>query len=102
MNLPPTVAAYFSLYDLYFTTHTLVETAASFILQGGKYLFLDEVHRYNNWAQEIKNLYDFYPKLCKVITGSSVLEIAAKQQGDLSRRVHMYELPVFLSESILL
>lgn len=46
LALPPSQAAYFSLDDLYFTTHPLVEVAAQFHKRGGKYLFLDEVHKY--------------------------------------------------------
>lgn len=92
MGLKPTEAAFLSLDDLFFTSHNLVQTAEAFHRQGGKFLFLDEVHRYPNWAQEIKNLYDFYPGLSIVFTGSSILDIN-RQQGDLSRRVRMYELP---------
>jgi predicted AAA+ superfamily ATPase len=92
LGLLPKEAAFLSLDDLYFSSHTLVETAETFLRQGGKYLFLDEVHRYNNWAQEIKNLYDFYPQLSIVFTVSSIIEIS-QQEGDLSRRVRMYELP---------
>jgi predicted AAA+ superfamily ATPase len=47
----------------------------SFVKRGGKYLFLDEVHKYPNWSQELKNIYDDYPELKVVFTGSSLLEI---------------------------
>src|ERR1041384_2433454 len=60
-KLPAAKAAYFSLDDLYFTHHSLKETAADFYKQGGKILVLDEVHKYASWSREIKNLYDFYP-----------------------------------------
>lgn len=40
-----------------------------------RYLFLDEVHKYPQWAQEIKNIYDDFPELKVVFTGSSLLEI---------------------------
>ncbi|MFM9944271.1 MAG: ATP-binding protein [Bacteroidia bacterium] len=85
-------AAYFSLDDLYFTQHTLKETVEHFYKQGGKILVLDEVHKYKNWSKEIKNSYDFYPDLKIVFTGSSIIDIS-KQEGDLSRRALMYELP---------
>jgi len=91
-NLPAKHRAYFSLDDLYFTQHSLKETAVAFYKGGGKILVLDEVHKYKTWAQEIKILYDFYPKLQIVFTGSSIIDIA-KQQGDLSRRALIYELP---------
>ena len=85
-------AVYFSLDDLYFSGHTLVETAEAFHKKGGTCLFLDEVHKYRGWAREIKNMYDFYPDLRIVFTGSSIIDIS-KEEGDLSRRVRMYELP---------
>ena len=53
-HLPPEQAAYFSLDDLYFTTHHLKDTVDEFYRNGGKILVLDEVHKYPNWAQEIK------------------------------------------------
>ncbi|MBA3899380.1 MAG: AAA family ATPase [Bacteroidetes bacterium] len=92
LNLPETKAAYFSLDDLYFTQNSLKETAIAFYKAGGEILVLDEVHKYPTWAQEIKNLYDFYPKLHIIFTGSSIIDIS-KQQGDLSRRALVYELP---------
>ncbi len=91
-NMPADKAAYFSLDDLYFTQHSLKETIRDFHRQGGKILVLDEVHKYKNWSAEIKNSYDFFPDLKIVFTGSSIINIS-KQQGDLSRRALIYELP---------
>jgi predicted AAA+ superfamily ATPase len=91
LNLKATEAAYFTLDDLYFTTNSLVETAEAFYRGGGKYLFLDEVHKYPSWSRHIKNLYDFYPDLKIVFTGSSIIDIA-REEADLSRRVLMYDL----------
>lgn len=90
-NLPTEKAAYFSLDDLYFTNHSLKETVNQFYKNGGIILVLDEVHKYKNWSQEIKNCYDFYPDLKIIFTGSSIIDIA-KQEGDLSRRALLYEL----------
>ncbi|WP_310558881.1 AAA family ATPase [Flavobacterium sp.] len=90
-NLPTEKAAYFSLDDLYFTSHSLKETVSTFYKNGGQILVLDEVHKYKNWSQEIKNCYDFYPDLKIVFTGSSIIDIS-KQEGDLSRRALLYEL----------
>lgn len=92
LNLPPEKAAYFSLDDLYFTNHTLNETVEQFYKNGGAILVLDEVHKYKNWSTEIKNIFDFYPKLKIIFTGSSIINLS-KQKGDLSRRALMYELP---------
>jgi len=62
-------ALYVSLDDLYFTTTQLVDFADIFYKQGGKILYLDEVHKYPNWARTIKNIYDFYPDMKLVFTG---------------------------------
>lgn len=91
-NLPTEKAAYFSLDDLYFLEHSLKETVTQFYKNGGSVLVLDEVHKYKNWSIEIKNIYDFFPELKIIFTGSSIIDIS-KQEGDLSRRALMYELP---------
>jgi len=82
---------YVSLDSLWFTENTLSHLADSFVKRGGRHLFLDEVHKYPNWSREIKNLYDDYPKLQIVFTGSSLLEIL-NARADLSRRSVNYEL----------
>jgi predicted AAA+ superfamily ATPase len=76
---------YVSLDDLYFANHSLVETADKFHKDGGKFLFIDEIHKYPKWSQTLKYLYDNYPDLKVVFTGSSVLDIL-KGSADLSRR----------------
>jgi predicted AAA+ superfamily ATPase len=90
-NLPTEKAVYFSLDDLYFTKNSLKETVSQFYKNGGLVLVLDEVHKYKNWSQEIKNCYDFFPDLKIIFTGSSIIDIT-KQEGDLSRRALLYEL----------
>ena len=80
--------------DIYFSAHTLLETARDFFARGGKYLYIDEIHKYQNWSGEIKNIYDSLPLLHVVYSGSSMLDL--KQGGaDLSRRVIEYHLPVW-------
>jgi predicted AAA+ superfamily ATPase len=76
---------YVSMDDLYFAGHSLLETADKFHKDGGKYLFIDEIHKYPEWSKTLKNLYDNYPDLKVVFTGSSVLDIL-KGSADLSRR----------------
>jgi predicted AAA+ superfamily ATPase len=61
------------------------------VKRGGTYLFLDEVHKYPNWSQELKNAYDDYSGLKIVFTGSSLLEIL-NSRADLSRRAVVYEM----------
>ena len=53
-----TDALYVSLDNIWFTTHSLSELAEEFHKNGGKALFLDEVHKYPTWSTEIKNIYD--------------------------------------------
>jgi uncharacterized protein len=83
---------YVTLDDLYFRTHTLTEVAEEFHQQGGKHLFLDEVHKYPVWQTEVKNLFDFKRGLQIVMSGSSILALQ-RSQADLSRRVTSYLLP---------
>ena len=82
---------YVSLDSLEFNNRTIVGLADEFVRKGGKYLFLDEVHKYGNWAQELKNIYDDYPELKVIFTGSSLLEIL-NARYDLSRRAVVYHL----------
>lgn len=91
MDAAPEECLYLSMDDIYFSTHTLTETAERFRQLGGKYLFLDEVHKYAGWAREVKNIYDFYKDLNLVLTGSSIIEMLALEV-DLSRRARVYEL----------
>ena len=76
----------------YFTTHTLVDTADRFCKLGGRYLFIDEIHKYENWSREIKEIYDLHRDLHIVISGSSLLQIN-DGQTDLSRRLTEYLMP---------
>ena len=85
---------YVSLDAIWFTNNSLTDLADAFVKQGGEYLFLDEVHKYPNWSQEIKNIYDDYPKLHIVFTGSSLLEIL-NARADLSRRAVIYSMQGF-------
>lgn len=80
---------YVSADNVYFTSHTIVETADAFVKEGGEHLFIDEVHKYKDWSRELKQLYDVHPKLKITFTGSSVLDIY-KGEADLSRRALIY------------
>jgi predicted AAA+ superfamily ATPase len=91
LNLPVEDAMYASCDDIWFSEHRLVGLADAFSKRGGKYLFLDEVHKYPNWSQELKNIYDDFPELKIVFTGSSLLEIL-NARADLSRRAITYNM----------
>lgn len=82
---------YVTADDMYFADHKLLDLAEQFVKMGGKYLFIDEIHRYANWSKELKLIYDYLPHLQVVFTGSSMLDIY-RGTDDLSRRVQLYAL----------
>ena len=108
---------YVTADHFHFATHSLFETAETFNKNGGKFFFIDEVHKYARWSQELKLMYDAFPDLHVYFTGSSILDIE-KGEADLSRRApkyliqglsfrefldirHQIKVPVFSLEQIL-
>jgi hypothetical protein len=91
LNKTPDEVMYANMDDLYFSKNALIDFTDEFVKKGGKYLFLDEVHKYKNWSQEIKNIYDYFPDLKIVVTGSSALNIY-RGNADLSRRAIHYKM----------
>ena len=85
-------ALYVSLDHIWFANHSLLDLAEYHYTHGGTHLFLDEVHKYKGWQQEVKNIYDAYPQLHIVVTGSSMLKLEESMMGDLSRRHRQYTL----------
>ncbi|MCD6172347.1 MAG: ATP-binding protein [Sulfurimonas sp.] len=83
-------ALYLSLDTPYMQSVLLIDFAQEFEQNGGEVLFIDEVHKYDNWATHIKNIYDSLD-IKVVFSGSSILQIA-KQNADLSRRTIIYHL----------
>lgn len=90
-NLNSNEALYVTAEDFYFADHRLIDLADNFVKMGGKYLFIDEIHKYKDWSKELKLIYDYHVELKIVFTGSSVLDIN-KGAADLSRRAVMYQL----------
>lgn len=84
-------ALYINLDSAYFTRHDLMDTVHTFYTSGGECLLLDEVHKYPHWSQYVKNIYDLYPTIKIVFTGSSLLQIL-NAEADLSRRCVSYEM----------
>ncbi|MBR0100412.1 MAG: ATP-binding protein [Treponema sp.] len=84
-------ALFVSLDNIWFAKNSLLDLADSFSKNGGKILYLDEVHRHEDWSIYIKNIYDDYPELQVVFTGSSLLQIL-DARADLSRRPVMYNM----------
>ncbi len=69
----------------------LYELAEEFAKVGGKYLLLDEIHKYKDFALDLKAIYDFYPEMKVVFTGSCATSIY-NSQADLSRRAVLYHM----------
>ncbi|MDL2208008.1 AAA family ATPase [Parabacteroides sp. OttesenSCG-928-O15] len=88
-NLNPAETLYITAEDFHFVNNRLIDLADTFVKQGGKHLFIDEIHKYSDWAKELKLMYDYHKDLRIVFTGSSVLDIK-KGAADLSRRAVMY------------
>lgn len=82
---------YVTAEDFYFAENKLVDLADRFVKMGGKYLYIDEIHKYPNWSKELKLIYDYHSGLNVVFTGSSVLDIK-KGSADLSRRSIIYHM----------
>lgn len=86
-------ALYISLDNIWFSEHKLFDLADYHSSHGGTHIFIDEVHRYPqaNWIQEMKNIYDSFPSLHVVFSGSSLLQIDMSK-ADLSRRCIFYDM----------
>ena len=83
---------YISADSTFFAGNTLYDIATKFVQGGGKVLYIDEIHKYQDWSKEVKMMYDFLPELKVVITGSSILELIRGTDADLSRRAIRYKL----------
>ena len=90
-NLNPAETLYITVEDFYFVNNRITELVDTFVKYGGKYLFIDEIHKYKDWATELKLIYDYHKELKVVFTGSSVLDIK-RGATDLSRRAVIYNM----------
>ena len=91
----------------YFSSNSLYDFVEAFYKNGGKCIYIDEVHKYETWSREVKMMYDYLPELKIVLTGSSLLSIKKGVDADLSRRAIEYTLHglsfrefLFLSEGV--
>ncbi|MEA3522056.1 MAG: AAA family ATPase [Campylobacterota bacterium] len=85
-------ALYVNLDDIENSSqYTMTQIAEEFVLNGGRLLCFDEIHKYENWSAELKNIYDRFDKLKIVATGSSALQIN-RGSHDLSRRAIVYNM----------
>jgi len=97
-NFKATEYLYFSADDIYIVNSSIYDIAEEFVLLGGKVLVIDEIHKYKNWAIELKSIYDSFPNLLVRFSGSSMLNIL-NEKYDLSRRcVTSYVTPLSFRE----
>lgn len=83
---------YFSADLVYFQQSTLLQFVSDLhLVEGYRIVFIDEIHKYQGWNQELKNLYDAFPSLIIVFSGSSMLDLI-EGSHDLSRRAKLYRL----------
>jgi uncharacterized protein len=82
-------ALYITMDSLQVADKSLFDIATYHYNNGGTHLFVDEIHKYENWSQELKNINDLYKKFHVVVSGSSILQIN-KGKVDLSRRAVSY------------
>lgn len=84
-------ALYVTVDSPFFQAQDLFEFARGFHQLGGELLLVDEVHKYPDWSVHVKAIYDSFPDLKIVFSGSSLLQIT-KQKADLSRRAIIFNL----------
>jgi len=86
-------AFYFSADNIYFNENKILGFVNElYLTRNIKYFFIDEIHIYKNWQQELKNIYDSFPEVHVVFSGSSSLDLIHGAY-DLSRRAKLYYLP---------
>ncbi|MCB0648830.1 MAG: ATP-binding protein [Saprospiraceae bacterium] len=83
---------YVSMDDLLVAQNSLLSIAEYHNLRGGTHLFIDEIHKYENWSQELKNINDRYKKIKVTVSGSNMLGIN-QGKADLSRRMVEWQVP---------
>jgi len=89
------LALYVSADNLYFLNHPLLELVDKLYKETNvRLLCIDEVHKYPNWNQELKNIADTYPEFRILFSGSSTIDLISGKY-DLSRRVTLYHLHGF-------
>jgi len=85
-------ALYVTADNPWFYEHSLFELIDEWDKNGGKLLLIDEIHKYPQWARELKVGYDGHPQMQFIFSASSAFDIF-KAEGDLSRRATVTLLP---------
>jgi len=83
---------YFSADNIFFSSNSLFDYVCHlYETEGIRVFFIDEAHKYKSWSQELKNIYDSFPDVTIVFSGSSSMDLV-KGAYDLSRRGVMHHL----------
>lgn len=70
---------YINMNNLFFTERGLVSFVDEFYKKGGKLLLLDQIHKYPEWAEDLKICYEQYEDLKIIFTGSSILRVKTNE-----------------------
>lgn len=85
-------AVYVSADNIYFLNHRLFDLVDQLYKETDvQLLCIDEIQKYENWQQELKNIADSFRRLRVLFTGSSMIELISGKY-DLSRRVTLHHL----------
>ncbi|NGX49189.1 MAG: hypothetical protein K940chlam5_00785 [Candidatus Anoxychlamydiales bacterium] len=85
-------ALYVSADNIFFLENKLIDLVDYLYKQTStEILYIDEIHKYPNWKQELKNIVDTYPSIKIFFSGSSMIDLI-QGKYDLSRRVSLYKL----------
>jgi len=90
LNLPPSKALFVSCDHPAFSGISLFDFMEEYASLGGKYVFIDEIHKVKDFQSHMKSIYDFLD-LKVYFSGSSALYL---NNPDLARRFSMFKLPV--------
>ncbi len=66
---------YVNLNNFYFTKRKIVSFVDEFYKTGGKTLIFDQIHKYPEWATELKTCYVNFPELKIIFSASPVLRV---------------------------
>lgn len=92
LNLSPTQVMYVSCDHPAMVGVSLYDVAEAFQARGGQLLLIDEIHKADNFSQELKAIYDVF-ELQVIFSGSSALQIE-HASADLSRRAVVHRMGV--------
>jgi uncharacterized protein len=82
---------YVNLNNFYFTKRKIFSFADEFYKTGGKILILDQIHKYPEWASELRTCYDTFPELKIIFSASPVLRVLEgnNELKDIAKVYHL-------------